>query len=68
MADPYLAAFEHVELVALTIKSHKHGKYLRAVIEIPLDSEVDMNGLAHELYQQPARMTIERLPAIREAG
>jgi hypothetical protein len=57
----YRAVFERVEVVGLAVKSHKHGRYLRMVVEIPLIDEVDVNGLAHELYESPSRMSLEKL-------
>lgn len=56
----YRAVFERVEVVGLAVKSHKHGRYLRMVIEIPLIDEVDVNGLAHEL-ESPSKMSLEKL-------
>ena len=57
----YVAVFERVEVTGLAVKSHKHGRYLRMVVEIPLEETIDVNGLAHELYESPSKMSLEKL-------
>ena len=58
--DPYLAVFQRSTIIGVTIKSDKHGsKYLKLTLEVPLDGDVDVNALAHELYGQPSKVTIE---------
>ena len=58
---PYVTVLERAQVTGVAIKSSKHGKYLRVVLDVDLDGSVDVNGLAHELYEQPARVRIESL-------
>ncbi len=60
----YKIVFEIAELQGLRIKSQKYGKVIVATVEIPLTDEVDVSGIAHNLFGAPAKMSLEAVQQV----
>ena len=61
---PYHATFERVAITGMAIKSTKGGRVIRMVVEIPLDESVDVSGMAHELFESPLTMKVEKIQTV----
>ena len=68
MDNPMLWKLDLAELTKLSVASTKFGPVLRLTIEVPLIPEIDVSGLAHDVYGKPGTVTLSPLQASMPAA